>query len=263
MGTELGLRGVDITGPAWSAAVLRHEPERVLEIHKDYARAGATVHTTNTFRTRRRDVGEDWKQLSRLAVQLARQGADPAHRVAASVSPLADCYRPDQSPPHCQLEHREFISYLATQPIDLFLLETFPAPQEALIAAQECVATKLPTWLSLTAGPAGDLLTPDEVLKTAQEALRIGVGAVLINCVDARKTGPYVEALATLGAPFGAYGNAGHPTTGLGWKNTDSGVDEYLTHASRWIRAGATLIGGCCGIRPQHIASLHRSLCAT
>ena len=54
LGTELMRRGVPTPLPGWSAHALETEPTVVEAIHRDYARAGATIHTTNTFRTRRR-----------------------------------------------------------------------------------------------------------------------------------------------------------------------------------------------------------------
>src|SRR5690349_17344331 len=98
MGTELGARGVSIDGALWSARALDEAPEEVAGIHAAYAAAGATLHTANTFRTKRRQAGERWEKLARKAVRLARGAVPVGHRVAGSVSPLEDCYRPDLSP---------------------------------------------------------------------------------------------------------------------------------------------------------------------
>ena len=98
MGTVLAERGANVSSANWSANALITHPNLVEEIHREYAEAGATVHTTNTFRTRQRDLGDDWEALTRLAVQLARDAIPQGHRVAGSISPLSDCYRPDLSP---------------------------------------------------------------------------------------------------------------------------------------------------------------------
>ncbi|MFQ5749049.1 MAG: homocysteine S-methyltransferase family protein, partial [Planctomycetota bacterium] len=106
MGTELAARGVATPLPAWSAAALRDAPEVVAAIHRDYAAAGAEVHTAATFRTRARNVGARWEELARLAVRLAREAMPPGARVAGSLAPLGDCYRPEESPPDPRPEHR-------------------------------------------------------------------------------------------------------------------------------------------------------------
>lgn len=261
VGTELIRRGVPSPSPVWSAYALEHAPEVVGGIHRDYAEAGATVHTTNTFRTGRRTYPETWAELARLAVRLARDNVPAGHRVAGSVAPLEDCYSPWLSPPDSRPEHRELARVLADAGVDLLLCETFPHVGEALVAVEEAVATGLPTWVAFTAGPEADLLTPDEVGRGAREAVARGAAAVLINCVPATRTLPYVRALAGAGVPFGAYANAGGPDEALGWGlERDDAPARYADLASTWVEAGATLIGSCCGTGPAHIASLARRL---
>ena len=57
MGTQLIERGVPTPAPLWSAWALLNRPEEGKRIHREYAAAGATVHTANTFRTKRRSMG--------------------------------------------------------------------------------------------------------------------------------------------------------------------------------------------------------------
>lgn len=256
MGTELLRRGVPTPLPGWSAHALEQAPELVAAIHRDYAQAGATVHTANTFRTRRRTFPDRWEALAHQAVALARGAVPPGHRVAGSLAPLEDCYAPQRSPPAPRAEHRELAQALAAAGCDLLLCETFPHVGEALIAVEEAVATGLPTWVAFTAGPDADLLTPAQVGSAAREAAARGASAVLINCVPAARTLPYVEALASAGLPFGAYANAGAPEEGMGWRPAPEAPARYLAQARAWAAAGATLLGACCGTGPAHIAAL-------
>jgi S-methylmethionine-dependent homocysteine/selenocysteine methylase len=255
VGTELLRRGVPTPPPAWSSAALRDAPEVVAAIHADYARAGAMVHTTNTFRTRPAVWGAAWADLARVAVRLA-QGA--GGRVAGSIAPLADCYRPERSPPDATPRHAALAHVLADAGCDLLLCETFPHVGEALAAVDAAVATGVETWVSFTAGPEADLLTPDAVHAGATEAVRRGASAVLVNCIPAARTLPYVEALAGLGVPFGAYANAGHPDEGMGWRPAPEAPERYVAFAEAWVAAGATLVGSCCGTGPDVIAALAR-----
>ncbi len=118
LGTELAARGVPTPGPGWSAFALDDAPEVVVAIHRDYARAGATVHTANTFRTKRRQLGVRWEELARRAIDLARGAVPAGQRVAGSIAPLEDCYRPDLSPPNPRPEHRELARALAAAGAD-------------------------------------------------------------------------------------------------------------------------------------------------
>jgi S-methylmethionine-dependent homocysteine/selenocysteine methylase len=259
MGTELGARGVPMSAPRWSAQALDLAPELVAAIHREYAAAGATVHTANTFRTKRRQIGDRWGELARRAVALARASVPAGHRVAGSIAPLEDCYRPDRSPADPRLEHQELAQTLAEAGVDLLLCETFPHVGEALVAVEEAVRTGLPTWIAFTAGPAATLLTPAEVEAGAREAVRRGASAVLVNCTPATETRRYVERLAGLGVPFGAYANAGSTSDGIGWEGVGpEGAEAYAQLAETWADAGATLLGSCCGTGPAHIQALAR-----
>ena len=254
MGTELGRRGVPLPAPLWSAWALEHAPEVISAIHADYATVGAGIHTANTFRTKRRSMGEAWERAARRAVGLAR-GAGGL--VAGSVAPLEDCYSPWLSPENPRPEHAELAAVLADAGCDLLLCETFPHVGEALAAVEACVATGVETWVAFTAGPDADLLSPEEVARGAREAVARGASAVLVNCVPARVTLDYVRALAGCGVPFGAYANAGHPTEGLGWEApSEDAPERYVALAETWVEAGATLVGSCCGTGPAHIRAL-------
>jgi S-methylmethionine-dependent homocysteine/selenocysteine methylase len=256
LGTELQARGVALDLPLWSGAAIEGAPDVLARLHSDYAAAGATIHTAGTFRTRPRQAGADWERLARRAVAIAR-GAVPAHhRVAGSIGPLEDCYRPDLSPPHPGPEHAALARVLADAGVDLLLCETFPHVREGLAAVEAAVATGVETWASFTAGPHADLLTPGEVGRAAREAAERGARAVLVNCVPASRTLVYVEALADAGVPFGAYANAGAPGEGFGWQAGPEGPARYLAAAQTWVAAGATLVGGCCGTGPAHVARL-------
>lgn len=259
MGTELGRRGVPLPEGVWSAWAIEHDPDEIVAIHAEYARAGATVHTTNTFRTRRRSYPDRWAALTAQAVGLARMGVPAGHRVAGSIAPLEDCYSPWLSPAEPRPEHREMARALAAAGVDLLLCETFPHVGEGLVAVEEAVATGLETWASFTAGPDADLLSPAELAAAARQAVARGARAVLVNCVPATATLAYVERLAELGVPFGAYANAGHAAEGLGWERpTPDAAARYADLAASWVGRGASLVGGCCGTGPAHIAELRR-----
>ncbi|WP_234023356.1 homocysteine S-methyltransferase family protein [Sorangium cellulosum] len=260
LGTELAARGVATPAPLWSAAALvdARGCEAVRAIHREYTRAGATVHTANTFRTKRRQAGDAWAELAARAVALAREATSAGHRVAGSIAPLEDCYRPDLSPTGARAEHRELSRALAAAGVDLLLCETFPHVGEALVALEEAAATGVEAWVSFTPGPSADLLSPEDVGRAAREAASRGARAVLVNCAPATRTLEYVERLAASGVPFGAYANAGAADEGLGWAGGQDSASaaRYAALARRWIEAGATIVGGCCGTGPAHIAAL-------
>lgn len=260
LGTELDSRGVDTDDVCWSARAVDSAPEVIASIHRDYANAGATVHTANTFRTKRRSVGQDWARIATAAVHLAKQNVPRHHRIAASIAPLEDCYAPDMSPGAASRnEHRELAEILVQAGSDILLCETFAHVGEAIIAVEESVRTGIETWIAFTAGPQANLIDPDAMAEGACRAAGAGASAVLVNCTPAEDTLRFVRAIADakINVPVGAYANSG--TTG--WQSSDSQfTDAYVSEALRWVDAGATLIGGCCGVTPAHIAKIQEIL---
>ena len=269
MGTQLNHRGVTTSLPLWSATAIEDAPEVLSQIHSEYSAAGATVHTTNTFRTKARNVGPRWRRWTAQAIQITHQAIPSDALVAGSLSPLEDCYRPDLSPVEhdpkgCQREHLDMAQELAAGGCDLILCETFPNTDEVIVAVTAAVSTGLPVWLAMTAGPNADLLTPLQLVEGARRTIDVGAAAVLVNCTPATKTLPFVAALgdAKLSVPIGAYANAGHIDEKIGWRSPEQpGVQEavraYVHATESWADAGATILGGCCGTGPEHIAGLY------
>lgn len=257
MGTELNARGIPTPLPGWSAHALETQPAMVQAVHRDYALAGASVHSSNTFRTHARQFPDTWRQLTERAIQLARAGLEGFDaRLAGSMSPLEDCYRPELSPKRPQREHREMAQALHDFGVDQLLVETFSNPTEALVAVQAAVETGLPTWLALTPGPEANLLSVEELRRTSAAAVAIGAQAVLVNCVPAERVAEFLPGLQGLGVPFGAYANAGFADTEEGWTPRELSPAAYLELAALWRAQGATILGGCCGTGVEHIRSL-------
>ncbi len=260
LGTELDSRGVKTDEVAWSARAIDTAPEIVASIHRQYANAGATVHTANTFRTKRRSVGDDWARMAAAAVKLTKTSVPAAHRVAGSIAPLEDCYRPDLSPGNAsRAEHRELAELLAAAGVDLLLCETFAHSGEAVIAVEESIRTGKETWVAFTAGPDGNLMEPAQMVAGAKRAVDAGATAVLVNCTPADDTLRFVQAIAdaNLGVSIGAYANSGSS----GWQSSAAQhTASYTANAKSWIDAGASLIGGCCGVTPAHISRIKEEL---
>lgn len=275
MGTELARRGVDTGLPLWSANALLTTPDVVKQIHVDYLRAGAHIITANTFRTNpralaRAGLADRARALTWLAVDLARQAirdfraTQPAARalIAGSVAPVEDCYSPWLVPGDTELEaeHGELARNLAEAGCDLILVETMNTLREAVIAARAAAATGLPVWVSFTLNARNDLLSGESLRETARAVLSVKPEALLVNCVPVVQAAGAVVALraATDGARvrLGMYANAGHIDEGE-WSMAHGVTPEaYAEAATEWLAAGASIIGGCCGTSPEHIARL-------
>lgn len=255
IGTMLEHLGVPTPPPLWSGHAVRHAPRALADLHRAYARAGATVHTAATFRTAPRTAGADADALTREAVALCRDAVPEGHRVAGSLAPLLDCWRPDLAPADPGPEHARQAERLATAGVDLLLVETFASPREAIAATRAAVRTGLPVWTALTPGFALDLLSPTELAQAARAVVNEGASRVLVNCLPAARAAPWIAALAAAGHPWGVYANAGGPEEGLR-HGTPGAAARYAALAADWVRQGAEVIGGCCGTGPAHITAL-------
>ncbi|HEX9286226.1 MAG TPA: homocysteine S-methyltransferase family protein [Thermoanaerobaculia bacterium] len=269
MGTELQRRGADMRLPLWSARALVEAPGLVSEIHREEVAAGAEVLTANTFRTHRRTLasrglGERSRELTALAVRLAREAAEESGRrvfVAGSLSPLEDCYRPDLVPEDEALEreHREQAESLAAAVVDVILLETHNTVRELVAAARAAKATGLPFVASMVTDGTGRLLSGETIEDAVLAVESLEPAALSINCVPARRLAFDLTRLdgAASDVPLAAYGNLGLPADDRGWEFIDGlSPEAYATYARKWIAAGVRLVGGCCGTTPAHTAAL-------
>lgn len=252
IGTQLIAQGVPAAAPLWSAWALAHRPQAVGALHRAYGVAGAQVHSTNTFRCHARNAGPQWRALVSKAVALAREGGG---RVAGSIAPLEDCYRPDLSPKDPGPEHARLAQALVQEGVDLLLVETHPHIPEALAATQAARACTDEVWSALTPGYDNRLLRPEQVADGARALVDAGASVVLVNCLPALGAMPYARALAQTGLPWGIYANAGDKADGLGWGDP-KGPARYAALAQRWVDLGAQVLGGCCGTGPAHTAAL-------
>jgi len=273
-GSELERRGVDLSLPLWSTRALIDAPEILADVHRDYLTAGSQAITTATFRTHRRSLekvglGDRCGELTRLAVEIARTVRDECSSealVLGSVAPLEDCYRPDLVPDTdiCRREHAELIGDLMNAGADLILIETMNRlceAQAAMQAAQEIAPGRWLISFCLDEDHPGVLLS-GENLASLEEPLS-EAGAVGVNCVAAGSMQSQVCWLRDLlpSTPLLAYGNIGCADAEGNWLATDAVCPgDYLTHARRWVEAGANIIGGCCGTTPDHIRLLTREL---
>jgi homocysteine S-methyltransferase len=288
LGTELTRRGIDTTLPLWSARALIDSPEVVAQIHRDYLLAGAQVLTANTFRTNprtlhRAGIADGGRELTHKAVAIAKReigdwrleiGSQSlisnlqSLLVAGSIAPAEDCYSPELVPSDNELreEHGELARNLADAGCDLILVETMNCIREATIAAQSAASTGLPVWVSFTLNERNDLLSGETLADAVQAVLPFQPQAVLVNCIPVAQIASALSVLRDAthlrGAShlsLGAYGNVGHVDDEVGWTLTHAvSPSAYAEAAREWQSLGATIIGGCCGTMPEHIAAVAR-----
>ena len=147
----------------------------------------------------------------------------------------------------------------------------WPAPREALAAATAASESGKPVWISFTLkdDPDGPRLRSGETIAEAVKAIaHIATEARLLNCSKPEVMTAAMPELAVLGGTVGAYANGFTSIGALKHGGTvdvlearrDLGPDSYAEFAMQWIDEGASIVGGCCEVGPEHIAALHAHL---
>lgn len=282
MGRELKRVGAPFQQPEWSALALMQAPERVREVHDSFVAAGAQVITTNNYAVVPFHIGEErFAQqgiaLTELAGRLAREAASDGVRVGGCLPPLRGSYRPDRFDASLSaIEYPKIVAALEPY-VDLWQAETMSCIDEARAVAAAVAGSAKPLWIAFTLRDDLDAaevcLRSGESLQAALElAIEVKAAALLFNCSLPEVIG---RALAELGplrdaqAPeleIGGYGNTFSPRDGKAEANSDVAElrevspQQYAALASEWRDSGARLVGGCCGIGPEHIAAVAAAL---
>ncbi|MFV2088399.1 homocysteine S-methyltransferase family protein [Micromonospora sp. LOL_021] len=282
LATELHRRGVDIAAPAWTtAALLRSDGRNLLhDIHLRYARAGADVLTVNSFRCNLRclrRLGMDDRRAARTvrgAVALAdsaRAAADRSGiRLAGSVAPVEDCYRPRLVPDNATLEreHRWLVDQLCSAGVDLLLIETMNTQREAVTAVRAGYDAGVEVWASFVCDDWANLLSGESLVAAATAVRHAGATTVLANCATPVATNRAVRALSAAGLPaIGGYPNledrSSVPAYAAAPDPMPTGTTpaDYVSLVAGWMaELRPAVVGGCCGSTPEHIDALARAL---
>jgi homocysteine S-methyltransferase len=274
LATELEAQGNDLSDWLWSARLLADAPDRVRDAHLAFFRAGAVIATSASYQASfdgfgRRGIGRrEAAGLMRRSVELAREARammaedGRARWVAASAGPygaaLADGseYRGRYGLSVRELTgwHRPRLEALAEAGPDVLALETVPDVDEAEALVTAIDGLGVPAWLSYTID--GDRTRAGQPLP---EAFAVAAGvpeivAVGVNCcAPADVPAAIAAARAAAGQPVIVY-----PNSGEGWdaqRRAWTGRSQYdAGQPKEWMQAGASIVGGCCRVRPADIA---------
>lgn len=280
MGQELVKRSGDEPTPLWATRVMIDHPGMVQAIHTDYFNAGATIATLNTYaihhdRLQGFGLDDQFQALHAKAVAEAKaaRGAHGSGRLAASLGPLIASYRTDVDLPVDEAAGRfAEIARLLAPHVDLFLIETQATLAQVEGALKGAVQGGKPVWLSITIGDRdGSKLRSGQPIADLGPLIdRYKPAAVLANCSAPEAMAAALAELAKFGLPFGAYANGftmitedflkDQPTVDALDHRHDLTPDRYADFALDWVANGATIVGGCCEVGPEHIAELARRL---
>lgn len=294
MGHQLKAMGIEISGPVGSMRRFLgvtmaniDKPQTVIDAHLAFIDAGADFVTTNSYacvpkclsHATDEDLQEKLKggleELVATAGRLARQACDMRPekkvRVAGSLPPLAESYRPDKVGPFEEnLENYRIIAKSIAPYADVLLCETMSTAEEARAACTAASETGLPVWVSWTLDEIRPVLRSGETLEEAVAALKKvpqgekAIEGLIFNCTSPEVIGkavPMLKALVPPGVKIGGYANGFVTASSGSGEYRDLATNEYYKdYVSAWVSSGAEIVGGCCGIFPNHIAAIRAGL---
>ncbi len=287
MGKELRRIGAPFRQPEWSALAMLEAPDFVRQAHDNFVAAGAEVLITNVYALVPFHIGAErfaarGQELLTLGGQLAREAADKADRsiqVAGSLPPLFGSYEPESFDADAAVPlWTAFIEEQAPY-VDFWIGETMSSVAEFEVLKNlvhqidGAPGDSRPFWASFC---LSDLLSDGRaVLRSGESVTELAKAvaphqpeAVLFNCSQPEVISQALAELAATdpGYRFGGYANAFQTevlegeeyaaNTVVLERRDDLTVERYADMVAQWVDTGATIVGGCCDIYPDHIAEL-------
>jgi methionine synthase I (cobalamin-dependent)/5,10-methylenetetrahydrofolate reductase len=252
-------------------------PELVEGIHRAYLAAGAEIIETNTFGANRFKLAAHGLEsrvveINAGSVEVARRavGASGSEAlVAGSVGPLGVRLAPygRVSPAQAQAAFKEQIEALVEAGADMLVIETHTDLAEVAEAVRAArLVTSIPIVASLT-------FTRDDRTLLGETPARaaITLAGMDLDFIGANCSGGPAQLLRVLsqmraaapGMRFSVMPNAGWPERVNGRIMYPATADYFGEYARAFCQAGASIIGGCCGTTPEHIAAMRRALADT
>lgn len=271
MGTMLQQKGLKI-GENPEIFGLKN-PNKLLEIHKAYLRAGSNVVTTNTFganELKLEKLGYTVEEVVDNAIRVAKKAVEEVDSqeqkyVALDIGPIGEMLEPMGT-----LSFDKAYEIFKRQAIqgeksgaNIVIIETMMDLYEAkaaVLAVKE--NTNLPVFLTMTFDENGRSFTgcmPESMVATIEG---LGVDAIGVNCsLGPKQLFPIVEKIAKITyLPVIVQANAGLPDIIDGNAIYNVKADEFFYGVKKFIEVGASIIGGCCGTDPSFIKKIYDNL---
>ncbi len=279
-GTELERKGAEMIAGAWSGAAALTHADVLTEVHQDHLAAGAEVVVANTYASSRHILAQvgrehEFEELNRVGIELAAAARDaavadgrPRALVAGSISTT------DQGGerPAIEVARANYVDQAQIQVdagAELFMLEMMRDIDHTRAVLDAVTPHGLPVWLGMSAlEKDGEPWLP-WAEDRLDDALRVLLADYTPDLVAIMHTEVALidECLDILDrywdGPVGVYAQTGEfrPPN---WVFTDTiTAEDYADACLRWVDRGVQVIGGCCGITPEHLVHLRTVLPTT
>ena len=288
LATQLEAQGCDIGNLLWSASLLQTNPDAIVEATRAYLDAGAECVATASYQASREGFATlglsavEADALMRLSVELAARARDEflaadsgikyVPLIAASIGPYGAMlhdgseYSGEYGVSAATLRefHGTRLKLFDESDADVLAIETIPSRLEAEVLAELLVDCDKPAWISFSCSDGtriNDGAPITDVVALFKD--HPGVVAIGVNCTPPQYVPELVKKIRAAAPDKAviAYPNSGevYCVEDNSWSGTVTPGD-CATAALAWVDAGATIVGGCCRMGPDHIRAIRDAL---
>ena len=274
MGTALERNGVPMDDRVWSGRAMLTHPDAVRSAHEAFIQAGAEAILTNTFSTARHmlepgGLGSEVRKINSLAVDLAKQARERVARSPVAIVGSICEWTSDLNPTWCSPEvvgqaAREQAEVLAESAVDILALEMCERVELSEAVTDAIIGLGLPVWMGVSARThqgQTELATASYADCSFEEIVK-RISSYPVDIVNIMHTQiPDVDRAFEIvrrywSGPIGIYPESGFFTM-PNWNFVDViSPEDLVAEANTWVKNGVRLLGGCCGLGPDHIKAL-------
>jgi len=285
MGQELLNRGLKPRGTLWSAEALIKEEyhQMIIDTHLDFIHSGAEVIVTNTFTSRKgrliqNNCLEHFETINKKAVELALRARDISKKnvlIAGGLPNQKQTYSANLGDDLQEIKLRfNEQAFFLKDDIDFFYLDVMGSGTECKIALESIDKYNLPVLIGVHIKDNGKLPSGENITQIVQELQNNKWLGILTACVSPTAYELVKDELKTLNLPYGfklnafdkipenyvvtsadSWGTEGNPNKILGI-NKDLNEEKFHNVVKNYMNEGATILGGCCEIKPSHIKAI-------
>jgi len=287
MGQELLNRGLKPRGTLWSAEALLKEEyhQLVIDTHLDFINSGAEVIVTNTFTARKgrlmqNNCLEHYETINRKAVELALRARDISKKnilIAGGLPNQKQTYSANLGDDLQEIELRfHEQAFFLKDNIDFFYLDVMGSGAECKIALESIDKFNLPVLIGVHVKDNGKLPSGENITQIVHNFQNDKWLGILTACVSPTAYELVKDEIKTLNLPYGfklnafdqipdnyvvtsadSWGTEGNPKNILGINN-DLNEEKFYSLVKKYMNEGATILGGCCEIKPSHIKAISK-----
>ena len=285
MGQELLNRGLKPRGTLWSAEALIKEEyhQLIIDTHLDFINSGAEVIVTNTFTARKgrliqNNCLEYYETINKKAVELALRARDISKKnvlIAGGLPNQKQTYSAylGEDLQEIKIRFNEQASFLKSE-IDFFYLDVMSSGIECEIALESIDKFNLPVLVGVHVKDNGKLPSGENITQIVNNFQNEKWLGILTACVSPLAYELVKDELKKINLPYGfklnafdkipdnyvvtsanSWGIAGNPNKILGI-NKDLNEERFYNYVKNFMDEGATILGGCCEIKPSHIRKI-------